>query len=267
MAAAYRGGHYAIRPAALKDAPREFRTLGDTLAGMAQAVQERDRVLRDAVDQKALMIKEIHHRVKNNLQIVMSLLSLQSSRLKDEAARDALEQAKIRVNALALVHRMIYEVDRDGIVDLKPLLAEVVEQLHRGSSGDQRGIKLRVDVPPYDIDADLAIPLTLFTIEALTNVYKHGLSPEGAGGTIAVKLEPIGERMKLSVIDDGRGSSGEDALSQSTGARLMVALAHQVGGEVATHARPGGGTVVEMMFSPHGTRSLVGDDSRAAAGS
>jgi len=267
MAAAYRGGHYAIRPAALKDAPREFRTLGDTLAGMAQAVQERDRVLRDAVDQKALMIKEIHHRVKNNLQIVMSLLSLQSSRLKDEAARDALEQAKIRVNALALVHRMIYEVDRDGIVDLKPLLAEVVEQLHRGSSGDQRGIKLRVDVPPYDIDADLAIPLTLFTIEALTNVYKHGFSPGGAGGTIAIKLEPIGERMKLSVIDDGRGLSGEDALSQSTGARLMVALAHQVGGEVATHARPGGGTVVEMMFSPHGARSLVGDDSRAAAGS
>ena len=124
MAAAYRGGHYAIRPAALKDAPREFRTLGDTLAGMAQAVQERDRVLRDAVDQKALLIKEIHHRVKNNLQIVMSLLSLQSSRLKDEAAREAINHAKIRVNALALVHRMIYEVDRDGIVDLKPLLGE-----------------------------------------------------------------------------------------------------------------------------------------------
>jgi two-component sensor histidine kinase len=267
MAAAYRGGHYAIRPAALKDAPREFRTLGDTLAGMAQAVQERDRVLRDAVDQKALMIKEIHHRVKNNLQIVMSLLSLQSSRLKDEAARDALEQAKLRVNALALVHRMLYEVDRDGIVDLQPLLAEVVEQLHRGSSGDQRRLKLRVDVPSYDVDADLAIPLTLFAIEALTNAYKHGFPQEGAGGTVSIKLEPqIGGRMKLSVIDDGRGPPGEDVSNNSTGARLMVALAHQVGGEISTRARQGGGTVVEMVFPQDGIRSAGGVE-RAAAGS
>lgn len=269
MAAAYRGGHYAIRPAALKDAPREFRMLGDTLAGMAQAVQERDRVLREAVDQKALLIKEIHHRVKNNLQIVMSLLSLQSSRLKDEAARDAIDQAKVRVNALALVHRMIYEVDRDGIVDLKPLLAEVVEQLHRGSSGDQRKLKLRVDVPSYDIDADLAIPLTLFTIEALTNVYKHGFPPDGPGGTILVKLEPHATgRMKLSVADDGRGPpAGEDVSNHSTGARLMVALAHQVGGEIFTHAREGGGTLVEMIFPQGGNRSAAADDIQAAAAS
>jgi len=268
MAAAYRGGHYAIRPAALKDAPREFRSLGETLAGMAQAVQERDRVLRDAVDQKALLIKEIHHRVKNNLQIVMSLLSLQSSRLKDEAAREAIDQAKIRVNALALVHRMIYEVDRDGIVDLKPLLAEVVEQLHRSSGGDQRKLKLRMDVPPYDIDADLAIPLVLFTIEALTNVYKHGFPSDGGDGTISVKLEPYGAAgMKLSIVDDGReASAGEDASSQGTGARLMAALAHQVGGETSARAREGGGTIVELAFPKNGNRSSGADDTRAAAG-
>jgi two-component sensor histidine kinase len=269
MAAAYRGGHYAIRPAALKDAPREFRTLGDTLAGMAQAVQERDRVLRDAVDQKALAIKEIHHRVKNNLQIVMSLLSLQSSRLKDEAAREAIDQAKIRVNALALVHRMIYEVDRDGVVDLQPLLAEIVEQLHRGSNGDQRKLKLRVDVPSYEVDADLAIPLTLFTIEALTNVYKHGFPQDGGEGMITVLLEPHGAgHMKLSVADNGRGqSAGDDAATRNTGARLMIALAHQVGGEVATRPRDGGGTIVEMIFPKGGNRSSGAAEVRAAAAS
>jgi len=269
MAAAYRGGHYAIRPAALKDAPREFRTLGDTLAGMAQAVQERDRVLREAVDQKALLIKEIHHRVKNNLQIVMSLLSLQSSRLKDEAARDAINHARIRVNALALVHRMIYEVDRDGIVDLKPLLAEIVEQLHRGSNGDQRGLKLRVDVPPYDIDADLAIPLTLFTIEALTNVYKYGFPEEAGHGTVSVNLEAAAPGyMKLSVADDGHQppSSADRSSAQSAGARLMVALAHQVGGEIATHRCDDGGTIVEMVFPKNGNRSS-GTGIQAAAAS
>ncbi len=86
IASAYGHGHYAIRPVALEDAPSEFRLLGETFSNMAAAVQDRDRRLRDAVAQKSLLIKETHHRVKNNLQIVMSLLSLQAGQLKDPAS-------------------------------------------------------------------------------------------------------------------------------------------------------------------------------------
>jgi two-component sensor histidine kinase len=257
MATAYRGGHYAIRPLAMKEAPREFRALGDALADMAQAVQERDRGLREAVEQKALLIKEIHHRVKNNLQIVISLLSLQSSRLKDPAAREAVDQARIRVNALALVHRMIYEIDRDGLVELRPLLAEITEQLHRGFGGDRRNISLRLDVPNWSADADLAIPLTLFAIEALTNVYKHGFPEPADAGTITLKLERVAaDRLKLRVEDDGRGLTAAVERDESTGGRLMEALARQVGGEVTTRARDGRGTIVEMMFPTRGVHGL-----------
>ena len=265
MAVAYRGGHYAIRPAALAEAPTEFRMLGDTLAGMAEAVRERDRVLREAVDQKALLIKEIHHRVKNNLQIVISLLSLQSSRLKDPTSRDAIEQAKLRVNALALVHRMIYEVDRDGIVDLQPLLAETIEHLHQGFGGDRRRVSLRVDVPSYNTEADMAIPLTLFAIEALTNVYKHAFP--ATGGTVTVKLQRLeGGRVLLSIADDGRGLAATDeAQDENTGARLMAAFARQVGGEVVTRGREGGGTLVELTFGEGGRRAPVEPSAPAAA--
>jgi two-component sensor histidine kinase len=251
MAVAYGAGHYAIRPAALTRAPREFQALGEALSNMAQAVQERDKRLRDAIEQKAILIKEVHHRVKNNLQIVISLLSLQSSRLKDPAARDALEQARARVNALALVHRMIYELDRDGIVDLSPLMHEVTEQLQRGMGGDRRKITLRVDVPPYNTDADTAIPLTLFVIEALTNAFKHGFPSASATGTISVGLLRLSpERLKFIVADDGQGVTLEAAPhEQSTGARLIAAFAHQVGGVVSTSQRDGGGTVVELEFT------------------
>ena len=86
IAAAYRSGHYVIRPD-LADAPAEFRLLGDAMSEMAEAIQDRDRRLREAVDVKTTLIKEIHHRVKNNLQIVMSLLSIQANQVKDPGPR------------------------------------------------------------------------------------------------------------------------------------------------------------------------------------
>ena len=99
-----------FRPA-LDDAPSEFKRLGDDLADMAGSIEDRDRRLREAVEQKTLLIREIHHRVKNNLQIVMSLLSLQAGRLKDQASQDALKRARMRINALALVHRILHEIE------------------------------------------------------------------------------------------------------------------------------------------------------------
>jgi two-component sensor histidine kinase len=275
MASAYRRGHYAIRPRALLGAPREFRALGETLSSMAQGVQERDKRLRDALEQKGVLIREVHHRVKNNLQIVMSLLSLQSSRLKDRAARDAIEEARTRVNALALVHRMIYELDRDGMVDLKALLTEVVEQLHHGFGGERRGLKLRLSVPGYGADADMAIPLTLFTIEALTNAYKHGFPEDAKQGTISVSLEQApSARLRLVIEDDGRGVElAAEPLEQNTGARLMAAFANQVGGQVSTRRREGGGTLVELEFpdktqkpEPEGAQSQDAPQAEPADG-
>ena len=141
IAAAYRSGHYAIRPD-LAEAPAEFKLLGDAMSEMAEGIQDRDRRLREAVDVKTTLIREIHHRVKNNLQIVMSLLSIQANQVKDMGARDALLQAQTRINALALVHRILNELEDQSTLDIRQLLEELCHQIarrHEQRQGQGRG--------------------------------------------------------------------------------------------------------------------------------
>jgi two-component sensor histidine kinase len=258
MAMAYARGHYAIRPAALEDAPSEFRELGETFSLMAAAVQDRDKKLRDAVAQKTMLIKETHHRVKNNLQIVMSLLSLQATQLKDPVAREALKQAQVRVNALALVHRILHEIEDQSSVDLKRLLQDLTEQIHEGFGGDRRDVRLEFDIVAREASSDLAVPLTLFTVEALTNVFKHAYPPGQPGGVIRVTLRPGDEGMlELIIGDEGIGLAESEA-SRGVGSRLTQAFANQIGGKVTLARGPGGGTTVSLIFADPQARKRAG---------
>jgi two-component sensor histidine kinase len=242
---AYRTGHYTIRPQ-LDGAPSDFQVLGGALSNMADAIQERDRSLRDAVKQKTVLIKEIHHRVKNNLQIVMSLLSLQANRLTDSAAADALKQARTRINALALVHRILYEIEEQNIVDIQRLLGDLVDQTTEGFGGDRRDVRVVKSIAPCLASADVAVPVALFAVEALTNVFKHAF-PD-IGGTIEVTLARPGDgNLHLRIEDDGRGFAYEST-DASIGARLIKTFGQQVGGTAELHSAPGEGTVAEMIF-------------------
>jgi two-component sensor histidine kinase len=248
IATAYGRGHYAIRPVALEEAPSEFRTLGETFSLMAAGVQDRDRRLRDAVAQKSLLIKETHHRVKNNLQIVMSLLSLQAGKMRDPAAQNALRQAQVRVNALALVHRILHEIEDLGAVNLKLLLEDLGRQIHEGFGAERRDLKLDIDVAERQVPSELAVPLTLFTVEALTNAFKHAYPPNARGGTIRLTLSPIeGGKLRLAVEDDGQGVE-QYSTAGGIGSRLIQAFATQIGGSASMQRRDGGGTVVALIF-------------------
>jgi two-component sensor histidine kinase len=250
IATAYARGHYAIRPVALEEAPSEFRTLGETFSAMATAVQDRDRRLREALDHKSLMIKETHHRVKNNLQIVMSLLSLQAGKLRDPAAKDALKQAQMRVNALALVHRILHEIEDLGSVDLQRLIHDLSHQIQEGFGAERRDLHLEVDIVPRQAPSDIAVPLTLFIVEAMTNAFKHAYPVGARGGLIRITLQPIENgKLRLAVDDDGQGVNGEaEGNGNGIGSRLIQAFAQQVGGTATVSRRDTGGTVVELIF-------------------
>jgi len=245
IAIAYRSGHYTIRPD-LADAPSEFKQLGEAMSAMAEGIQDRDQRLRDSVDMKTVLIREIHHRVKNNLQIVMSLLSIQANQVKDPTARDALMQAQTRINALALVHRILNELEDQSTLDLKQLLDELSRQIAEGI-GNTKNVRVEVDVPAMVVSSNVAVAVALFTVEALTNIFKHAF-PRQTPGVIRVRLAPDGEgRLKLSVADDGIGFS-LDETGRSVGSRLIRTFGAQLGGVSSVRSNPGQGTVVELVF-------------------
>jgi two-component sensor histidine kinase len=244
IATAYRSGHYAIRPD-LADAPAEFKLLGDALSDMAEAIQDRDRRLREAVDMKTTLIKEIHHRVKNNLQIVMSLLAIQANQVKDAPAKDALLQAQTRVNALALVHRILTELEDQSTLDIRQLLEELCHQIAGGMSNER--VRVEVDVPSRVVSGSVAVALALFTVEALTNIFKHAF-PAGRQGVVRVSMAPApGGKLRLVIADDGAGFA-MDSADKSVGSRLIKTFGLQLGGVSSVHSEPGKGTVVDLVF-------------------
>lgn len=246
ISGAYRAGHYALKPA-LAGAPSEFRLLGEALSEMAVSIQERDTSLREAVEQKSMLIREIHHRVKNNLQIVMSLLSLQASRMSDPAAEDALTRARVRINALALVHRILYEIEDQQSVDVKSLLVLLAEQTNEGFGGDRRDIRTIVNAVSLRVSGDVAVPIALFVVEALTNAFKHGYLA-GRGGTIRVQFQKTADlRLRLAVEDDGVGFESETG-DVNVGSRLIRTFGQQLGGTVTIHSSREYGTTAELTF-------------------
>jgi two-component sensor histidine kinase len=245
IASAYRSGHYAIRPD-LAGAPAEFQQLGEAMSAMAENIQDRDRRLREVVTLKSTLIREIHHRVKNNLQIVMSLLSIQATQVKDPGAREALMQAQTRINALALVHRILNELEDQSTLDLKQLLEELSRQIAEGM-GDTEHVKILVDVPSMVVTSGVAVALALFTVEALTNIYKHAY-PLRASGIIRVSLKPDQPgKLRLAIADDGVGFDMDDT-GKSVGSRLIRTFGAQLGGVATVTSETGQGTVVSLVF-------------------
>ncbi len=244
IATAYRGGHYVIRPD-MEGAPAEVRLLGDAMGEMAAGIEDRDRRLHDAVDLKTTLIKEIHHRVKNNLQIVMSLLSLQANQVKDPGARDALMQAQTRINALALVHRILNELENQSILDLKDLLNQLCRQIGEGIGAEH--VTIEVDVPSRTVSGSVAVAVALFTVEVLTNIFKHAF-PGQKPGVIRVTMAPVGDgNLRLSIADNGIGFT-EGEQNKSVGSRLIRTFGLQLGGVSHVRSVAGEGTVVELVF-------------------
>ena len=240
IAAAYRSGHYAIRPD-LADAPVEFRLLGDALSEMAEGIQDRDRRLREAVNMKTTLIKEIHHRVKNNLQIVMSLLSIQANQVKDPAPREALMQAQTRINALALVHRILNELEDQSTLDIQQLLEELCHQIAGGMGNEN--VRVEVDVPSRVVSGSVAVALALFTVEALTNIFKHAF-PRRAAGRDPGQHGAGGRRQAASCPSPMTAwALPWTSTGKSVGSRLIRTFGLQLGGvsSVQSGAGPGHG--------------------------
>ena len=240
---------------ALDDAPEELGELAHAFTRAAGAIVERDRLLQASLQEKDLLLREIHHRVKNNLQIVTSLLNLRSNSLRNEQAQRAMFEAQLGIKALALVHRKLYERLDLKQVSLDELLDELCPLVHELSSDLSPQVRLSVVLEHVVVLADQATPLALLCTELLSNAAKHAF-PEDRPGTIEVRLERLADgRAELSVADNGIGmdaglaaKSSEEA-SAGLGTRLIQMFARQLHGEL-TVSSPAIGTCTSLIFQP-----------------
>lgn len=245
IAALYARGRLSVRPVQAEQAPPEIRDLAETLEDMADAIVGRDASLRDSLAQKDDLMREIHHRVKNNLQVISSLLNMQQRALSDPAARAAMSDTRQRITALALIYRALYQGPDLKRVDLRAFLEELTAQLIAADVGHGAGVRTEIHVDDLIIDPDRLAPLALFAVEAVTNAQKHAFA--GRGGVLTVNFLVRGDEAELEISDDGDAPEG--ALSGSgVGRTLMTAFGRQLRGRAEVVRNEKGGVTARLIF-------------------
>jgi len=246
IAAIYARGRFSVRAVQAGNAPSEIRVLAHTLDDLADSIVVRDRQLRESLEEKDALMREIHHRVKNNLQIISSLLSMQQRTVTDAPAKAALGDTRQRISALALIYRTLYQSENIRYADARDFLTELVGQLVASEAGRGPVVTSRVEADSLLVDPDKLAPLALWLVEAVTNAQKHAFA--GRGGQLVVRFKVQGQTSLLEVQDDGPGSEDADTRA-GVGRTLMGAFAKQLRGEAEVIAAPGGGTIARMSFT------------------
>ena len=229
-------------------APEEIAAFSADLHSMADVIDRRNTDLTQALEAKSLLTREVHHRVKNNLQIINSLLTLQSGRVREGAAKEVLAQTRARISALALIHRLLYEQDNGyerGEVSIDNLMVELCTQL-RGASRSKPNVELICQSRKFPVPIDYAVPLTLFVVEAVTNAFRHAF-PAETRGAVNLKFQLEDGDALLEIADNGQGFLVSDEAGQM-GTELMRGFATQVNGKLSITSIEGVGTCVILNF-------------------
>ena len=218
-----------------------------TIQGVIEYVQditERKRAeedLKASLHEKEILLKEIHHRVKNNMQIISSLLSLQSRHLEDPKAIGMFKDSQHRIRSMALVHEKLYQSKDLSRIDFGQYLQNLVVYLVHSYQIDSERVQLKIDVGDAALDINTAIPCGLLVNELLTNALKHAF-PGGRKGEVRVTLRPGADgRFTLTVGDSGVGwPRGADFRKTDTlGMQLVTMLVDQLNGEIELEKKPG----------------------------
>lgn len=193
-----------------------------------------------------LLLKEIHHRVKNNLEMVSSLLKLQSVKTKDEAAKDVMQASQNRVQSMGIIHQKLYQGENLGSIEMLDYFKNLSENIIDAYGANDR-VEVSYDMQAIDLDVDTAVPIGLIVNELLTNSLKYAF-PEDRNGKIQLSLQELDKnQLKLVVADNGVGQS-EDTTPKGTGfgSQLVQLLTSQLQGSM--QADYSGGTKLSFQL-------------------
>jgi two-component sensor histidine kinase len=227
----------------------ERRRIEDDLRHMAASLEgrvvEQTREITGSLREKEILLKEVHHRVKNNMQIVSSLLRLQSMHVHDPEAVRALRESEERVMSMALLHESLYQANDLARVDVTRYLRSLANELLNTHGAITVPVTITTTSNVTDLEIEKAVPVGLLVNELVTNSLKHGF-PTGRGGTIDVHLVRGEGTYVLTVSDNGVGMPAKPRARDSLGLSIVAALSTQLGGrhEFTSHA----GTEFRLEF-------------------
>jgi len=201
--------------------------------------------IESSVKEKEILLKEIHHRVKNNLQIISSLLNLQSGYIKDKDSIEIFKESQNRVRSMALIHEKLYQSKDMSQIDFSEYVSELVSNLFSSYSLNSALITLHQDIKNILLEIDLAINLGLIINELVSNAFKHAF-PEGRKGNLYISMSNDKQKYELIIEDDGIGFSSEIDFrtTESLGLQLVITLVEQIGGEI-------------FLFRDNGTKFVI----------
>lgn len=201
---------------------RGHRRLQELNTRLSEALNEKDGLL----EQKEMLLKEVNHRIQNSLQLVSSFLGLQSRSMADPKLHEAFEEARRRLQAVALVHRRLYRADQIEVVDMARYLEDLIGDMN-SSLGQEWSGNISVDASPTLVPTDRAVTLGLVVTELVINANKYAYA--GKPGPIEVSLEEHRASLRIIVADHGKGKHG---LAEGFGSRMMGAMVKQLRGEL-----------------------------------
>lgn len=187
-----------------------------------------------------LLLKELHHRVKNNLQILSSLLSLQSQQLTDDTALKAVKSSESRINAMALIHRKLYTVDQNRTVDIKEYITELIQYLVYSYGYHEKNFKLDLQINEISIDVDKAIPLGLILNELISNAFKHAYENQPNPSLMVNLAYPDDHELQIRIRDNGAGMPPVDEKQRKTfGMKIVSTLIKELKGSLDVKSENG----------------------------
>lgn len=247
-------GRRILQPGALRTAPGEIAEIGRTFETMARKIIRDEADLENTLFEREVLLKEVHHRVKNNLQLMSSIVNMQIRKVESPEARQSLRDVQERLQSLAAIHRGLYQTAELSQVQFDELLVELVGQLVTLAPERLGGTAPELDLADVRLVPDQAAPLAMITAEMLTNALKYADADARGRRFIRVRMtrEPLpdGDEVVLSVTNSALPGAA-DARPDGLGKRLMTVLSQQLQGEIETEAGLDSYTVrIHFLQSP-----------------
>ncbi|MCX8160746.1 MAG: PAS domain S-box protein [Candidatus Saccharicenans sp.] len=223
------------------------------IEGIARDITERklaEEALKQSLREKEILIREIHHRVKNNMQVISSILNLQSALLDDPKAKAAFKECQYRIKSMAMVHERLYRAKDLTSIDFSDYLNNMARNIFLDQQVNPEQVQLHLDIQPMNLNINTAVPLGLIMNELITNAFKHAF-PGGRRGNLWVSLKRTKkDRARLVVKDDGVGfPKGLDfKKSESLGMVIVNTLVDQIDGQLELVRGESGGSEFHLTF-------------------